>query len=912
MYAGAGEAAGRRTAASARAPAGACMACARSALLLLGSLPRAAGGTACGVAEDLQRALLEQHPYPRGLGFAVQVTFGHLRAAWGRATAAAFAGLAERGWHLGQIAVQVPDEGHLGLLRDHVAAYMEDIPDIDVVSLELRWLNYSGVTASRNLLEPLLTEVLRLPAFNVRTLHVFCPSSAQCWQGYGAPVAEVGGFREFARSPRICNHDDADRGVDVLLASACSPFDCDIEVAGKAEGEQLPVRRHLVWAVEALKAGAVNMHKEGEAQQAGEDMANVVRLYNRMRLKEAMRPLPPSDNEQGSGLAAGAALPATGRLCECWSGLLALRLFPVLMGYPSDMVKSWIEAFRASPAAPTDFVYALARTVAEVETVTRPGDDAEQALRAEEQRIFGGGRFAPPFWLTQRRSLSYGLLARSGWPIFRTLASIQLRLRVLDLKHATGWRASRAVCNRPLTEEVRWHLWIALEDEQPYSLDLMHEFYQTSFMRPTDLGCVLAVTSCLVAQAAALQCRAAVAWKPRSMAALALDSAQEILESYMAADAPGLLRGLFSQDWPLLWMLARMERDYDILRPHARPLPAGFRTHWVEAGSTLWSGLPQPPKLVSFGSGEKVLRGGHWARRFSQHVFGEHEPFVIREDFPCPDVIVFMGVRPFPNNGIGIYVQAESGHGYVPPDAPGLIYLGPKEDVAGAENRYGAVFDVPFASSSFAFRMRGSPRELQAPRASAPAGGLRGAVAYLAARCVPHREAHFRALRDELGGEAVALGVCNGSSLENATATAQTPGRMAEDFMDASVDLLRGFEFVLAFENANVSGYVTEKIVSAYLAGAIPIYWGTPYVMSIFRRESFIYAPAFSTPADLARYVASLRGTPRAQRMRSAPALQPGALGRFFSWHKDVPGPLGNEIRATALRLLGTISDPDM
>ena len=34
------------------------------------------------------------------------------------------------------------------------------------------------------------------------------------------------------------------------------------------------------------------------------------------------------------------------------------------------------------------------------------------------------------------------------------------------------------------------------------------------------------------------------------------------------------------------------------------------------------------------------------------------------------------------------------------------------------------------------------------------------------------------------------------------------------------------YNFVLAFENSDFSGYITEKIVDAFKAGAVPLYWG--------------------------------------------------------------------------------------
>lgn len=46
--------------------------------------------------------------------------------------------------------------------------------------------------------------------------------------------------------------------------------------------------------------------------------------------------------------------------------------------------------------------------------------------------------------------------------------------------------------------------------------------------------------------------------------------------------------------------------------------------------------------------------------------------------------------------------------------------------------------------------------------------------------------------------------------------------------------------FVLAFENSSTPGYTTEKIIGAFAAGAIPIYWGDPEIEKTFNKDSFI------------------------------------------------------------------------
>lgn len=47
-------------------------------------------------------------------------------------------------------------------------------------------------------------------------------------------------------------------------------------------------------------------------------------------------------------------------------------------------------------------------------------------------------------------------------------------------------------------------------------------------------------------------------------------------------------------------------------------------------------------------------------------------------------------------------------------------------------------------------------------------------------------------------------------------------------------------KFVIAFENTSTPGYTTEKIVGAFAADAVPIYWGNPEITREFNADSFI------------------------------------------------------------------------
>jgi hypothetical protein len=48
------------------------------------------------------------------------------------------------------------------------------------------------------------------------------------------------------------------------------------------------------------------------------------------------------------------------------------------------------------------------------------------------------------------------------------------------------------------------------------------------------------------------------------------------------------------------------------------------------------------------------------------------------------------------------------------------------------------------------------------------------------------------------------------------------------------------YRFSIAFENASAEGYTTEKIVQAFAAATIPIYWGDPTVADQFNPKAFI------------------------------------------------------------------------
>src|SRR3989442_1484628 len=54
------------------------------------------------------------------------------------------------------------------------------------------------------------------------------------------------------------------------------------------------------------------------------------------------------------------------------------------------------------------------------------------------------------------------------------------------------------------------------------------------------------------------------------------------------------------------------------------------------------------------------------------------------------------------------------------------------------------------------------------------------------------------------------------------------------------IEFLKRYKFNIAFENASLPGYTTEKIVEPMAARCLPIYWGNPLVEREFNPKSFL------------------------------------------------------------------------
>lgn len=76
-------------------------------------------------------------------------------------------------------------------------------------------------------------------------------------------------------------------------------------------------------------------------------------------------------------------------------------------------------------------------------------------------------------------------------------------------------------------------------------------------------------------------------------------------------------------------------------------------------------------------------------------------------------------------------------------------------------------------------------------------------------------------------------------------------------------EFLRGFKFVICFENDSSPGYTTEKIANAMLNGCIPIYWGNPLVGTDFNEKSFINVSNFPSEELAMAHIEAVHSDPQ-------------------------------------------------
>jgi len=89
--------------------------------------------------------------------------------------------------------------------------------------------------------------------------------------------------------------------------------------------------------------------------------------------------------------------------------------------------------------------------------------------------------------------------------------------------------------------------------------------------------------------------------------------------------------------------------------------------------------------------------------------------------------------------------------------------------------------------------------------------------------------------------------------------------------------VLRNYKFYLAFENNIIRDYVSEKVFDGFLAGSLPVYYGTKSITKYLPSEhSVIQANDFDSPKALAEYLKTV-------------ATNQTLYDSYFEWKKEKP-----------------------
>ena len=171
-------------------------------------------------------------------------------------------------------------------------------------------------------------------------------------------------------------------------------------------------------------------------------------------------------------------------------------------------------------------------------------------------------------------------------------------------------------------------------------------------------------------------------------------------------------------------------------------------------------------------------------------------------------------------------------------------------------------------------------------------------VFYQNSHCVPVRENAFSKIAENLTSGIlsasehswpVAAGSCIGKPPRPDLAVQHADHLGNRGWVN---DVRQQNKFMFAMENTVAHGYITEKLLRAFKAGSVPIYWGTPEVFELFNRHAFLYYEPGSKQHGETQLLQQINrlmtDAPAYQRMLSEPILTPNAPTQYFFQGTDL------------------------
>jgi hypothetical protein len=162
--------------------------------------------------------------------------------------------------------------------------------------------------------------------------------------------------------------------------------------------------------------------------------------------------------------------------------------------------------------------------------------------------------------------------------------------------------------------------------------------------------------------------------------------------------------------------------------------------------------------------------------------------------------------------------------------------------------------------------------------------GKYNGMAYFAKNCVPFRQEAAMNI-STIAGIPIFYG--EGCSVESAS-NFKLNGHSRSNYTQ-NYNLFHDFRYCLVMENTAMDGYITEKILNAFLAGCLPVYSGTRQVFDIFHSDSFVFYD-INHPEPALHQLTRLNTNPKLyDRMIRAPILKhENVVDDYFSLFPDV------------------------
>jgi hypothetical protein len=147
-------------------------------------------------------------------------------------------------------------------------------------------------------------------------------------------------------------------------------------------------------------------------------------------------------------------------------------------------------------------------------------------------------------------------------------------------------------------------------------------------------------------------------------------------------------------------------------------------------------------------------------------------------------------------------------------------------------------------------------------------------------------------------------------SLMNNRVESRLSGQNDEDWHSTKAAVLSDYRFTIAFENTELPGYTTEKMIDAWMAGSVPIYWGNPAFTVDFPPDSCLSLYEAGSLSKLVDQVLEAENEPeRYAQLQAANPFRTGvadrALRRYQLNLEEFAGVVVEDAPSTSRRRIG-------